>query len=158
MKPGRVTSGVPLEAVRAVEGVDGGGSRPGVSTGAYDVRARLADARGSRYAAPSHGERHGDHTCGRGTPQHQDGGAGIVRTRGTPLPDGHFGGKAMPVITVHHNDVEFALRLLKRQLQKSGLLRELRRRRQYEKPSERRRRQKREGIRNTRKRARLAQG
>ena len=64
----------------------------------------------------------------------------------------------MPVITVHHNDVEFALRLLKRQLQKSGLLRELRRRRQYEKPSARRRRQKREGIRNTRKRARLAQG
>jgi small subunit ribosomal protein S21 len=64
----------------------------------------------------------------------------------------------MPVITVHHNDVEFALRLLKRQLQKSGLLRELRRRRQYEKPSERRRRQKREGIRNTRKRERLAYG
>ena len=53
----------------------------------------------------------------------------------------------MPVITVHHNDVEFALRLLKRQLQKSGLLRELRRRRQ-----------KRAGIRNTRKRARLAHG
>jgi small subunit ribosomal protein S21 len=64
----------------------------------------------------------------------------------------------MPVITVHHNDVEFALRLLKRQLQHSGLLRELRRRRQYEKPSARRRRHKRAGIRNTRKRARLAHG
>ena len=63
----------------------------------------------------------------------------------------------MLAITVHHNDVEWALRLLKRQLQKSGLLRELRRRRQYEKPSERRR-QKREGIRNTCKRARLAHG
>jgi small subunit ribosomal protein S21 len=59
---------------------------------------------------------------------------------------------------VTHNDVEFALRLLKRQLQKSGLLRELRRRRQYEKPSERRRRRRREGIRQTRKRARLALG
>jgi len=35
----------------------------------------------------------------------------------------------MLAITVTHNDVEFALRLLKRQLQKSGLLRELRRRR-----------------------------
>ena len=158
MQPGSVTSGGPLEAVRAVEGVDGGGSRPGVSTGAYDVRARLADARGSRDAAPSHGERHGDHPCWRGAPQHQDGGAGLVRTRGTPLPAGHFGGQAMPVITVHHNDVEFALRLLKRQLQKSGLLGELRRRRQYEKPSERRRRQKRNGIRNTRKRARLGHG
>ncbi len=64
----------------------------------------------------------------------------------------------MLAITVNHNDVELALRLLKRQLQRSGLLRELRRRQQYEKPSERRRRQKREGIRNTRKRARLAYG
>jgi small subunit ribosomal protein S21 len=64
----------------------------------------------------------------------------------------------MLTITVHHNDVEFALRLLKRQLQKSGLLREIRRRRQYEKPSERRRRQKRDGIRKTRKRERLAYG
>jgi small subunit ribosomal protein S21 len=64
----------------------------------------------------------------------------------------------MLTITVHHNDVEFALRLLKRQTQRSGLLRELRRRREYEKPSERRRRQKRAGIRNARKRARLAYG
>jgi small subunit ribosomal protein S21 len=64
----------------------------------------------------------------------------------------------MLAITVHHNDVEVALRLLKRQLQKSGLLRELRRRRQYEKPSERRRRHKREGIRKARKRAQLAHG
>ena len=64
----------------------------------------------------------------------------------------------MLAITVTHNDVEFALRLWKRQLQKSGLLRELRRRRQYEKPSERRRRRRREGIRQTRKRARLAPG
>ena len=64
----------------------------------------------------------------------------------------------MRAITVQHNDVELALRLLKRQLQKSGLLRELRRRRQYEKPSERRRRHKREGIRNTRKRECLAHG
>ena len=52
----------------------------------------------------------------------------------------------MLAITVHHNDVEFALRRLKRQLQHSGLLRELRRR------------HKREGIRNTRKRERLAHG
>ena len=61
-------------------------------------------------------------------------------------------------IEVKNNDVELALRLLKRQTQKSGLIRELRRRRQYEKPSERRRRQKRDGIRNTRKRERLARG
>jgi small subunit ribosomal protein S21 len=64
----------------------------------------------------------------------------------------------MLAIEVQHNDVEFALRLLKKQVQKSGLIRELRRRRQYEKPSERRRRQKRDGIRNARKRERLARG
>jgi ribosomal protein S21 len=89
----------------------------------------------------------------------QDGGAEGARPRGgTSRPAGRLGGQAMLAITVTHNDVEFALRLLKRQLQKSGLLRELRRRRQYEKPSERRRRRMREGIRNTRKRARLAHG
>lgn len=64
----------------------------------------------------------------------------------------------MLAIEVKNNDVEFALRLLKKQAQKSGLIREIRRRQQYEKPSERRRRQKREGIRNTRKRERLARG
>ena len=58
----------------------------------------------------------------------------------------------MLVIDVKNNDVEFALRILKKQVQKSGLLRELRKRRHYEKPSERRRRQKRDGIKNTRKR------
>jgi small subunit ribosomal protein S21 len=61
-------------------------------------------------------------------------------------------------IAVKHHDVEFALRLLKRQVQKSGLIRELRRRRQYEKPSERRRRQQRAGIQNTRKRERRLRG
>jgi small subunit ribosomal protein S21 len=58
----------------------------------------------------------------------------------------------MIVIQVRNNDVEFALRILKKQVQKSGLLRELRHHRYYEKPSERRRRQKQEGIKNTRKR------
>jgi small subunit ribosomal protein S21 len=56
-------------------------------------------------------------------------------------------------VPVKNNDVEFALRLLKRKVQKSGMIRELKRRRFYEKPSERRRRQKRVGIKNTRKRA-----
>jgi small subunit ribosomal protein S21 len=65
---------------------------------------------------------------------------------------------AMLAIEVKHNDIEFALRLLKRQVQKAGLIRELRRRRQYEKPSERRRRQQRAGIKNTRKRELLLHG
>ena len=89
----------------------------------------------------------------------QDGGAEVARPRGgTSRPAGRPGGPVMLAITVTHNDVELALRLLKRQVQKSGLLRELRRRRQYEKPSERRRRRLREGIRQTRKRAQLAHG
>ncbi len=38
-------------------------------------------------------------------------------------------------IRVNGNDVERALKLLKRQLQKDGLLKELKKRRYYEKPS-----------------------
>jgi small subunit ribosomal protein S21 len=56
-------------------------------------------------------------------------------------------------VQVKNNDVDFALRLLKRKVQKSGMTQELKRRRYYEKPSERRRQQKRAGIKNTRKRA-----
>ncbi len=38
-------------------------------------------------------------------------------------------------IKVNGNDIEKALKLLKRQLQKDGLLKELKKRRYYEKPS-----------------------
>jgi small subunit ribosomal protein S21 len=55
-------------------------------------------------------------------------------------------------VYVKSNDVDAALRVLKRKVQKTGLLRELRQRQQYEKPSERRRREKRQGIKNARKR------
>jgi ribosomal protein S21 len=79
--------------------------------------------------------------------EYQDGGAEVARPRGGARPAGRPGGQARLAITVTHNDVELALRLLKRQVQKSGLLRELRRRRRM-----------REGIRNTRKRARVAHG
>jgi small subunit ribosomal protein S21 len=56
-------------------------------------------------------------------------------------------------VQVKNNDVEFALRLLKKKALKAGMFQELKRRRYYEKPSERRRRQKRAGIKNARKRA-----
>jgi len=58
----------------------------------------------------------------------------------------------MIFVKVQNNDIDFALRILKKKVQKSGLLRELRRLRYYEKPSDRRRRQKKEGMKNTRKR------
>ncbi len=45
-------------------------------------------------------------------------------------------------IIVYGNDIEKALRSLKRQLQKEGLFREIRKRRFYEKPSERKKRKK----------------
>jgi small subunit ribosomal protein S21 len=59
----------------------------------------------------------------------------------------------MLLVYVRDADLNGALRLFKKKVDKAGINRELRRRRHYEKPSERRRRQKREGIRTSRKRA-----
>ncbi|GGE04560.1 30S ribosomal protein S21 [Aureimonas endophytica] len=61
-------------------------------------------------------------------------------------------------VDVRDNNVEQALRALKRKLQREGVFREMRARRAYEKPSERRVREKQEAIRRSRKAARkLAQ-
>ncbi|RRH96015.1 30S ribosomal protein S21 [Mesorhizobium tamadayense] len=57
-------------------------------------------------------------------------------------------------VDVRNNDVDQALRALKRKLQREGLLRELKRRRAYEKPSERRVRERGDAIRRARKLAR----
>ena len=54
-------------------------------------------------------------------------------------------------VLVRDNDVNHALKALKRKLQREGVLRELKRRRSYEKPSERRVREKAEGVRRQRK-------
>ena len=55
------------------------------------------------------------------------------------------------LIQVRDNNVDQALRLLKKKLQQEGVLREMRRRDHYEKPSEKRAREKAEGIRRARK-------
>lgn len=61
-------------------------------------------------------------------------------------------------VFVRENNVDQALRVLKKKLQREGLFRELKRRRAYEKPSEKKTRQKSEAIRRARKLARkLAQ-
>jgi small subunit ribosomal protein S21 len=61
-------------------------------------------------------------------------------------------------VLVRENNVDQALRVLKRKLQKEGLFREMKARRSYEKPSERRAREQAQAIRRTRKAARkLAQ-
>jgi small subunit ribosomal protein S21 len=57
-------------------------------------------------------------------------------------------------VFVRDNNVDQALKLLKRKLQREGLFRELRRRRAYEKPSERRARKASEAVRRSRKLAR----
>jgi small subunit ribosomal protein S21 len=59
-------------------------------------------------------------------------------------------------VFVRENNVEQALRVLKKKLQREGLFREIKRRRAYEKPSERRAREKGEAIRRGRKAARKA--
>lgn len=61
-------------------------------------------------------------------------------------------------VLVRDNNVDQALRVLKKKLQREGLFREMKRRRAYEKPSEKRARQNAEAVRRARKAARkLAQ-
>lgn len=59
-------------------------------------------------------------------------------------------------VFVRDNNVDQALRALKKKLQREGLFREMKRRRAYEKPSEKRVREKSEAIRRARKMARKA--
>jgi small subunit ribosomal protein S21 len=57
-------------------------------------------------------------------------------------------------ILVRDNDVDQALRALKKKMQREGLFREMKLRRHYEKPSEKRAREKAAAIRRARKLAR----
>ena len=54
-------------------------------------------------------------------------------------------------VQVRDNNVDQALRALKKKMQREGIFREMKLRRSYEKPSERRAREKAEAIRRTRK-------
>lgn len=63
--------------------------------------------------------------------------------------------KEIPLqVLVRENNVDQALRALKKKLQREGVFREMKRRRSYEKPSERRAREKSEAVRRARKLAR----
>ncbi len=57
-------------------------------------------------------------------------------------------------VLVRENNVEQALRVLKKKMQREGIFREMRDRKHYEKPSERKAREKAEAIRRSRKAAR----
>jgi small subunit ribosomal protein S21 len=62
------------------------------------------------------------------------------------------------IVVVRDNNVEQALRALKKKMQREGVFREMKRRKAYEKPSEKKAREKGEAIRRSRKAARkLAQ-
>ena len=58
-------------------------------------------------------------------------------------------------VTVRDNNIEKALRVLKKKLQKDGLFRELRLRQHYEKPSTKRQRKLKESLRRIAKDKRL---
>jgi len=54
-------------------------------------------------------------------------------------------------VFVRDNDINAALRVLKKKMQREGTFREMKLRRSYEKPSERRKRERAEGMRRYRK-------
>lgn len=54
-------------------------------------------------------------------------------------------------VHVRDNDVDQALRALKKKMQREGIFREMKMRRSYEKPSEKRAREKAEAVRRSRK-------
>jgi small subunit ribosomal protein S21 len=57
-------------------------------------------------------------------------------------------------VFVRDNNIEQALRILKKKMQREGVFREMKRRLSYEKPSERKTREKSEAVRRARKLAR----
>ncbi|MCA1408133.1 MULTISPECIES: 30S ribosomal protein S21 [unclassified Sinorhizobium] len=57
-------------------------------------------------------------------------------------------------VLVRDNNIEQALRVLKKKMQREGVFREMKARSAYEKPSEKRAREKAEAVRRTRKLAR----
>jgi small subunit ribosomal protein S21 len=57
-------------------------------------------------------------------------------------------------VLVRDNNVDQALRVLKKKMQREGIFREMKQRRSYEKPSERKTREKSEAVRRARKLAR----
>ena len=71
--------------------------------------------------------------------------------RPAPISDGEL---TIIQITVRDNNVEQALRALKKKMQREGLFREMKSRTYFEKPSEKKARQKAEAVRRARKLAR----
>ena len=77
--------------------------------------------------------------------------AGAALTFVRPGASGQDRRKIPLEVSVRDNDVDQALRALKKKMQREGIFREMKMRRSYEKPSERRAREKAEAIRRARK-------
>lgn len=60
----------------------------------------------------------------------------------------------MVTVNVRDNNVDQALRVLKKKMQREGIFREMKMRKDFEKPCEKRKREKQENIRRSRKAAR----
>src|SRR5262249_21550674 len=78
---------------------------------------------------------------------------GSLTTSPAPKSGSSTIGKHLRVF-VRDNNVDQALRVLKKKLQREGVFREMKRRKAYEKPSERKTREKAEAVRRARKAAR----
>lgn len=66
-------------------------------------------------------------------------------------PETFPGGVDTVQVSVRDNNVDQALRALKKKMQREGIFREMKLRRSYEKPSEKRAREKAEAVRRVRK-------
>lgn len=69
----------------------------------------------------------------------------------TPTLFKYLGVQGTVHVTVRDNNVDQALKALKKKMQREGVFREMKLRRSYEKPSERRAREKAEAVRRSRK-------
>jgi small subunit ribosomal protein S21 len=69
----------------------------------------------------------------------------------------HRGGRALVQIFVRDNNVDQALKALKKKMQREGTFREMKRRTHFEKPSEKRAREKAAAVRRARKMERKQQ-
>ena len=82
------------------------------------------------------------------TDHRKRGGFACLRSAGVPAQEG-AGGQVQ--VLVRDNNVDQALKALKKKMQREGIFREMKLRRHYEKPSERRAREAAEAVRRARK-------
>lgn len=76
--------------------------------------------------------------------------------RGNLLPTSAIAGVCFVKVDVYDNNVDQAIRVLKKKMNREGMFREMKKRKFFEKPSERRRRKEAEAFRRMKKKLRRA--